>query len=133
MLQAALARDRMGEKPLYWTVADDVLVFLDSADLILQVLTYDSMAITLDAKGAKAPGKVILTGPLPTAAAQGCVLADDLHDVGRRPYRSDVLVVDAHRRRGYRREPPPPRWSTTSSRAPRSSASSTPFAIRTCW
>lgn len=28
--------------------------------------TYDSMAITLDEKGAKEPGKVILTGPLPT-------------------------------------------------------------------
>jgi hypothetical protein len=29
--------------------------------------TYDSMAITLDDKGAKEPGKVILTGALPTA------------------------------------------------------------------
>ncbi|RKQ87633.1 sigma-70-like protein [Solirubrobacter pauli] len=44
----------------------------DDTDAFVQWLqTYDSMAITLDAKGAKEPGKVIVTGPLPTAAAGG--------------------------------------------------------------
>ena len=36
-------------------------------------------------------------GPLPPDPPQRRVLGDDGHDVGRGPYRSDVLVVDAHR------------------------------------
>lgn len=43
----------------------------DTDEFVQWLQTYDSMAITLDAKGAKEPGKVIVTGPLPTAAAGG--------------------------------------------------------------
>lgn len=39
----------------------------DTDEFVQWLQTYDSMAITLDEKGAKAPGKVILTGQLPTA------------------------------------------------------------------
>ncbi len=86
-------------------LSDDVLVFLDSADLILQVLTYDSMAIRSLAMSAETfaaigyPASKLATGAQPVRCVgwvrpggrrAGAGLADRLRDRLRRTARPAV-------------------------------------------
>src|SRR5690606_12909912 len=89
------ALDRRGEV--------DLLLLHDEADDVALRLAAEAVVdvhLRVDREGRGLLGvEGAQPRPLPPGPSQRGVLADDLHDVGRRPDRGDVLGVGAHRRR----------------------------------